>query len=188
VADIYLGLGSNVGDRESHLAHALARLREEASLTGISSVYETDPVGVTDQPRFLNLVVRIASEREPEDLLRLVRAMEAERDRVRTFRNAPRTLDIDVLLFGDRQIRQDGLIVPHPRMNDRGFVLVPLLELDPELLEPGTGRRYADILAMAGDAAGAGITRTVPGEALLGAAGADAPRGDHDGLPEEDHG
>jgi 2-amino-4-hydroxy-6-hydroxymethyldihydropteridine diphosphokinase len=168
VTDVYLGLGSNMGDRESHLAHALARLREETRLTGLSSVYETDPVGVTDQPRFLNMVARIEGDREPDALLRLTRSIEDERHRVRTFRNAPRTLDIDVLLFGDRQVHQEGLTIPHPRMNERPFVLTPLLELDPDLTEPGTGRRYADIFAEGGGVAGAGMLLTMPGEALLG--------------------
>jgi 2-amino-4-hydroxy-6-hydroxymethyldihydropteridine diphosphokinase len=167
VSDVYLGLGSNVGDRAAHLAHALARLGEEARITGLSSVYETDPVGITDQPRFLNMVARIEADLEPEQLLHLARAIEAERHRVRTVRNAPRTLDVDILLFGDRQIRQEGLTVPHPRMNERPFVLAPLLELAPDLTEPGTGRRYADIFAAGGGVSGAGMVLTMSGEALL---------------------
>jgi 2-amino-4-hydroxy-6-hydroxymethyldihydropteridine diphosphokinase len=167
VSDVYLGLGSNVGDRAAHLAHALARLGQEARITGLSSVYETDPVGITDQPRFLNMVARIEADLEPEQLLHLARAIEAERHRVRTVRNAPRTLDVDILLFGDRQIRQEGLAIPHPRMNERPFVLAPLLELAPDLAEPGTGRRYADIFAARGGISGAGMVLTMPGEALL---------------------
>lgn len=177
---VYLGLGSNVGDREAHLAHALGRLQEEDLLTGVSSVYESDPVGVTDQPRFLNMVARVETDREPTDLLLLVRAIEAERDRVREFRNAPRTLDIDILLYGDRQIRQEELTVPHPRMNERPFVLAPLLELDPDITEPGTGRRYSDIFADAGGIAGAGMFLTMPGERLLERGGAEAGGGSDD--------
>lgn len=163
----YLGLGSNVGDREAHLAHALGRLHQEDTLTGVSSVYETDPVGITDQPRFLNMVARVDTGREPTDLLLLVRSIEAERDRVRTFRNAPRTLDIDILLYGERRIRHEELTVPHPRMNERPFVLAPLLELDPDITEPGTGRRYSDIFAAAGGIAGAGMFLAMSGERLL---------------------
>jgi 2-amino-4-hydroxy-6-hydroxymethyldihydropteridine diphosphokinase len=168
VTHVYLALGSNLGDREAHLAHALGRFQEEDTLTGVSSVYETDPVGVTDQPRFLNMIACVETGRTPTDLLLLVRSIEAERDRVRTFRNAPRTLDIDILLYGDRQIRQEELTVPHPRMNERPFVLAPLLELDPDITEPGTGRRYSDIFAAAGGIAGAGMFLTMPGERLLG--------------------
>lgn len=146
MTDVYLGLGSNVGDREAHLAHAVARLQGEGRVTGVSSVYETDPVGYLDQPPFLNLVVRLETAHDPEDLLRRTRDVEAARGRERAFRNAPRTLDIDILLYGDRQLRLEGLTVPHPRMNDRPFVLVPLLELAPGLLEPGTGRPYREVL------------------------------------------
>jgi 2-amino-4-hydroxy-6-hydroxymethyldihydropteridine diphosphokinase len=167
VTDVYLGLGSNVGDRAAHLAHALARLGQEARITGLSSVYETDPVGITDQPRFLNMVARIEVDLEPEELLRLARSIEAERHRVRTVRDAPRTLDMDILLFGDRQIRQEGLTIPHPRMNERPFVLAPLLELAPDLTEPGTARSYADIFAAGGGVSGAGMVLTMPGDALL---------------------
>lgn len=143
----YLALGANLGDRVAHLRHALRRLAEEGGrLTGVSRVYETDPVGFEDQPPFLNLVARLETPLEPEALLDFARRIEGERGRERTFRNAPRTLDIDVLLYGDRRIDRPGLTVPHPRMNERAFVLVPLLELEPALREPGTGRAYADWL------------------------------------------
>lgn len=149
-------------------------------LTGVSSVYESDPVGVTDQPRFLNMVACVETGREPTDLLLMVRAIEAERDRVREFRNAPRTLDIDILLYGDRQIRQEELTVPHPRMSERPFVLAPLLELDPDITEPGTGRRYSDIFADAGGIAGAGMFLAMPGERLLERGRAEAGGGSDD--------
>jgi len=150
VTAVHVGLGSNVGDRERHLAHAIRRLAAETTLTGTSSVYETDPVDNVDQGPFLNMVVRVRTDLEPLAILRLVRTIEAERDRVRTARNAPRTLDIDLLLMGDRRIDMETLTVPHPRMAARPFVLVPLLELDPDIAEPGTGRPYRDLLAAAG--------------------------------------
>jgi 2-amino-4-hydroxy-6-hydroxymethyldihydropteridine diphosphokinase len=164
VTRAFLGLGSNVGSREAHLAHAIHRLAMETRVSGLSSVYETEPVGFAGQGPFLNMVVRLETERSPESLLTLVHAIEAERGRVRTFRDAPRTLDIDVLLFGDREIRLEGLTVPHPRMNGRPFVLVPLLELAPELVEPVTGRSYRDILAGAGGTTG--IERRGPADSL----------------------
>lgn len=154
MTDVFLGLGSNVGDREAHLAHALRRLAAETRLTAVSRVHETEPVGHLDQDRFLNMVARIRTPLDPMALLRLVRAIEGERARVRTFRNAPRTLDIDILLMGDLRVDLETLAVPHPRMAERPFVLVPLLELDPDLTEPGTGRRYSDILADIGGPAG----------------------------------
>jgi 2-amino-4-hydroxy-6-hydroxymethyldihydropteridine diphosphokinase len=153
---VYLGLGSNLGRREDHLAHAIARLQAFArpgTKLAVSSVYETDPVGHLEQPRFLNMVASLETDLEPEALLHRVREIEAERGRERSFRDAPRTLDIDLLLYGDRRVRSRRLTIPHPRMNDRPFVLVPLLELDPDLQEPGTGRRYVDILGQPGQAA-----------------------------------
>lgn len=141
----FLGLGSNVGDRQAHLAHALHQLDALYELTGVSSVWETDPVGYEDQRRFLNLVARIATRASPRELLRTTRKIEAERGRERRFRNAPRTLDIDLLLYGDRVVEEEGLEIPHPRMAERAFVVVPLLELDPGLVDPRTGESYAEM-------------------------------------------
>lgn len=160
MTDAYLGLGSNVGDREAHLAYALRRLAAGTRLTGTSSVYETQPVGQLDQAPFLNMVVRVRTALEPVALLGLIHTIEAERHRVRTIRNAPRTLDIDILLMGDQRIELEGLTVPHPRMAERPFVLVPLLELDPDLTEPGTGRPYQELLAAAGGPVGVVLRTT----------------------------
>lgn len=125
-------------------------------------MYETDPVGYAGQGPFLNMVVRVETGLPPVALLELGRRLEAERGRERTFRNGPRTLDVDILLFGDRSVRAEGLTIPHPRMTARPFVLVPLLELDPELEDPVTGRPYA---AMVEDAP-AGLRRLYPGDRL----------------------
>jgi 2-amino-4-hydroxy-6-hydroxymethyldihydropteridine diphosphokinase len=161
----YLGLGSNVGDRESHLAHALRRLDQDTDLRAVSAVYETEPVGFVDQGPFLNMVARVDTDRRPEELLRLARDVEEERQRARTFRNAPRTLDIDILLYGRRMVRGEGLTIPHPRMHERPFVLVPLLDLDPDLTEPGTGRLYRQLLESAGGATG--VRAVMDGAELL---------------------
>lgn len=162
---VFLGLGSNVGDREGHLTHALRRLDGETDLKAVSAVYETEPVGFVDQGPFLNMVARIETDRGPEELLRLARHIEEERQRARTFRNAPRTLDIDILLYGRRMVRGEGLTIPHPRMHERPFVLVPLLELEPELAEPGTGRPYRELLESTGGAGG--VRPLMDGGALL---------------------
>lgn len=159
----FVGLGSNVGDREAHLAHALRRLAEETDLTAVSSIWETEPVGYADQPSFLNLVARLDTGLEAAELLGLARRIEVERGRERRFRNAPRTLDIDLLLFDDRRISEPGLTVPHPRMRNRWFVLAPLRELDPELRDPVRGDRFADLLP----ADPAGIRRAAPGSTLI---------------------
>jgi len=148
----YLGLGSNVGDRQAHLRGAVAALREHGvEVEAISSLYETEPVGeVLDQPDFLNAVARIRTGLEPEELLYLCKAIEVEQGRMLGGQaHGPRPLDLDLLLLGDLKLETDRLTLPHPQVTSRRFVLEPLLELDPELTLPG-GTRPADALARLG--------------------------------------
>jgi 2-amino-4-hydroxy-6-hydroxymethyldihydropteridine diphosphokinase len=145
----YLGLGSNVGDRASHLRAAIAELRERGvEVEAVSSTYETEPVGdVLDQPDFLNAAIRIRTELEPEALLDLCKEIEAERGRVlNTPRHSPRPLDVDLLLLGDLELETERLTLPHREVTSRRFVLVPLLELDRDLALPG-GTALSDSLA-----------------------------------------
>lgn len=149
----YLGLGSNVGDRWAQLRAAIAALRDSGvAVEAISCAYETEPVGeVLDQPDFLNAAVRIRTVLEPEPLLDLCKRVEAEAGRVAGGRrHGPRPLDIDLLLLGDIALRTDRLELPHPEASSRRFVLVPLLELDPDLTLPD-GTALADSLAALGD-------------------------------------
>jgi 2-amino-4-hydroxy-6-hydroxymethyldihydropteridine diphosphokinase len=143
----YLGLGSNVGDREAHLRAALRLLREHGvEVEATSSLYETEPVGeILDQPDFLNAVVRVGTDLEPDELLDLCKAIEVEQGRMMGGpRHGPRPLDIDVLLIGDLELSNDRLTVPHPEVASRRFVLVPMLELDPALALPdGTRLEHA---------------------------------------------
>jgi 2-amino-4-hydroxy-6-hydroxymethyldihydropteridine diphosphokinase len=143
---VYLGLGSNVGDRESILRAALSAL-ETAGVRVLrrSSVYETEPVGLRDQPWFLNVVAEVQTACAPEPLLDLIQRIEASMGRTRTVRRGPRTLDIDILLYGDRAVTTTRLTVPHPELVSRRFVLEPLAELRPDLILPG-GRTVADVL------------------------------------------
>lgn len=145
----YLGLGSNVGDPAAHLRAAIELLEaERIEVQAVSSAYVTEPVGeILDQPDFLNAAVRIRTELEPEELLDACKRVEAERGR--SFdapRHSPRPLDADLLLLGDLELTTDRLTLPHPEVTTRRFVLVPLLELDPELTLPD-GTRLADALA-----------------------------------------
>ena len=136
----YLGLGSNVGDRESHLRGAIEDLREHGvEVEAVSSLYETEPVGeILDQPDFLNAAVRIRTTLEPEDLLDLCKAIEVEHGRAFGGpRHGPRPIDIDLLLLGDVELSTERLTLPHPQVTSRRFVLAPLLELDPGLRLPG---------------------------------------------------
>jgi 2-amino-4-hydroxy-6-hydroxymethyldihydropteridine diphosphokinase len=131
----YLGLGSNLGDRTRYLAEAIGRLHSGPGIrvATVSSVYESSPAGLAAQPDFLNLVARVATTREPHELLAECLRIEADLGRVRHERWGPRTIDIDLLLYGDRNINDGKLTVPHPRMGERGFVLVPLAEIAPDL-------------------------------------------------------
>ena len=145
VARAYVGLGSNLGDREASLRGALELLGEE--VVAVSSFRETDPVGYLDQPRFLNAAAALETGLGPRALLD--RLLEVERELGRTRdgpRFGPRTIDLDLLLYGDRVIDEPGLVVPHPRLAERRFVLEPLAELDPGLVIPGRGR-VSDLLA-----------------------------------------
>jgi 2-amino-4-hydroxy-6-hydroxymethyldihydropteridine diphosphokinase len=149
VRDGFLGLGSNVGDRRAHLEAAVSALgAHDVEVYGSSGVYETEPVGlVLDQPDFLNACLRVATELDPEGLLDAAKAVEHEVGRAATaMRHGPRVIDVDVLLLGQLRHRSERLELPHHDLAERRFVLVPLLELDPELTLPG-GERLAERLA-----------------------------------------
>jgi len=131
----YLGIGSNLGDRAARLQAAVDGLAAADGVTvaEVSPVYETDPVGGPDQPQYLNAVVAVDTDCTPRELLELAQRLEDAADRVRGERWGPRTLDVDVLLVGDDEVTEPDLVVPHPRMYERAFVMVPLAELDPML-------------------------------------------------------
>jgi 2-amino-4-hydroxy-6-hydroxymethyldihydropteridine diphosphokinase len=148
----YLGLGSNVGDRRANLLAAVGALSSSGVVvTGSSSVYETEPVGlVLDQPNFLNACLRIQTALGPEDLLDVCKAVERAVGReAGGVRHGPRVIDVDLLLLGSIQYESTRLILPHAEVLSRRFVLVPLLELDPDLTAPGRGR-LADALVTLG--------------------------------------
>jgi 2-amino-4-hydroxy-6-hydroxymethyldihydropteridine diphosphokinase len=142
----YIGLGANLGDREANLRAALERLASLGVLR-VSSFRETDPVGVTDQPRFVNAVAELETDLAAGALLERLLEIERElgRDRSREERWGPRTIDLDLLLYGDEEIEEPGLTVPHPRLAERRFVLEPLHKLAPDLVLPD-GRRIRDLL------------------------------------------
>ena len=135
-ATCYLSLGSNLGDREGYLRAALGRLTtlDRVSVTRVSSVYETAPVGLTNQPPFLNLVLELRTSLTPRELLSACQEMENALGRTRDRRWGPRTVDLDILIYGDLTCAEGDLQLPHPRMLDRQFVLVPLAEIAPALL------------------------------------------------------
>ncbi len=145
---VVLGLGSNIGNRLEQLDSAVARLRGILDRLTVSSVYESEPMYVSDQPRFLNLVVAGCSVLEPRALLRRTAVIEADAGRRRDPAqvNGPRPLDIDILLYGDRVVDTDTLQIPHPRLHERRFVLQPLLEIAPSARDPRDGTPLAELL------------------------------------------
>lgn len=145
----YVSLGSNLDDRRRHVEEGVRRLGTESGVRvrGVSRIYETAPEGpVREQPRFLNAVAEIETDLGPEALLDRLLRIEAAEGRERRVRQGPRTLDLDLLIYGDRVLRSDRLQVPHPRMCERRFVLEPLAELAPELVIPGDGRTVRQAL------------------------------------------
>ena len=135
---VCLGLGSNLGDRRENLLSALRLLdtMEGMRILEISSVYETEPWGVTEQPDFLNLVALLSTTRDPRGVLTACEEVEKKLGRVRAERWGPRVIDVDILLYDDLELEEEDLVIPHPRMLERDFVMVPLRELDPPVLLP----------------------------------------------------
>src|SRR5574340_1611992 len=138
----FIGLGSNLEDPRSQLLRAFAELDRlpDTRLVARSSLYRSAPVGYTDQPDFVNAVAKIGTTLAPQALLQALLQIEHRHGRERSFRNAPRTLDLDVLLYGAAHFHEEGLELPHPRMHERAFVLLPLLEIASDTVIPGRGR------------------------------------------------
>ena len=134
----YVSLGSNIGDRLYYLQQAVRLLGETESVEVVkmSSIYETDPVGYKDQAAFLNIVVELRTTLLPQELLKKCNEIEAELGRTREVHWGPRTVDLDILLYNEENVKTDNLIIPHPRMTERGFVLIPLVELNAALVDP----------------------------------------------------
>ena len=135
---VYIGIGSNLGNRQNHCEWAIEQLRQLPStqVTKISSFFETEPVELEDQHWFINAVVEIQTDLSPEELLASCRSLEESLGRVRAVRYGPRTIDLDLLFYGQQVMNTEELTLPHPRLHERQFVLIPLVEIAPDLFHP----------------------------------------------------
>src|SRR3990172_892228 len=146
----YIALGANLGDRHGNLIAAIDRLRQHVTLIDLSAVYETEPWGIVDQPRFLNAACAVETDLPPRDVLALLKSIEADLGRQPSVRYGPPTIDLDLLLYGDAVVDDPDLGVPHPRLAERAFVLVPLAEIAPATVHPILRVSIPDLAARVG--------------------------------------
>jgi 2-amino-4-hydroxy-6-hydroxymethyldihydropteridine diphosphokinase len=144
---VYLGLGSNLGNRQKNLDMALELLSQRLQIKKVSSIFETEPMGNTDQPKFLNLVCQVQTILQPEGLLTLGKGIELKMGRAAVHeKDSPRIIDIDILLYGDLVMTTEKLTIPHPRLTEREFVLAPLADIAPEAVHPVNGKTVKELL------------------------------------------
>jgi 2-amino-4-hydroxy-6-hydroxymethyldihydropteridine diphosphokinase len=144
---VYLALGSNLGDRLANLKQAIASLTPQMDVKAKSQVYETPPWGYVDQPKFLNQVIRAKTYLEPEPLLKHLKRLEVALGRQESVPNGPRLIDIDILFYDELILYSPALVIPHPRLHERAFVLLPLMDLDPDLVHPVNKKSVREMIA-----------------------------------------
>lgn len=165
---VYLSLGSNVGDRMENLRKALQLLgqQERVRVGAASRIYETEPIGIVEQPTFLNMAVEIETELAPLEFLKAIKGVEAEMGRIPSARWGPRLIDIDIVLWDDRVVEHDALVIPHPEFRSRAFVLKPLAEIAGDAVDPVSGKSVEELASETG--AQGWVRRYEPAEAASG--------------------
>jgi len=145
---VYLALGSNLGNRLANLKQAVAALSPQMELKAKSHVYETPPWGYKDQPKFLNQVIKVRTYLEPEQLFKHIKRLEVTLGRRASFQNGPRLIDIDILFYDDLVLNTPSLVIPHPRLHERGFVLLPLMDIDSGLVHPVNKKSVREMVTL----------------------------------------
>lgn len=145
MARVFVGIGSNLGNKEGNIRNSIKLMKEKCKVLKSSSLFETEPVGYKNQDRFINCAVEIETKLRPLELLDFFQSIEKRLKRAKTMRNGPRTIDLDVLFYDDLIINEKNLVIPHPRLHERLFVLEPLKEIAPELVHPVLNKRIEDI-------------------------------------------
>lgn len=147
MAIAYIGIGSNLGNRQENCLHAIELLEEKGIIVKKRSfMHETEPWGVKDQPRFINMTIEIETGLEPKEFLRILKNVERELGREKSFKWGPRSIDLDILLFDDLVLKEDDLEIPHPFMHERDFVLKPLCEIAPDRIHPVLKKKICDLV------------------------------------------
>ena len=146
---VYLGLGSNLGNRFLNIKQAIFSLAEKSSVLEISSIDETDPVDIEDQPKFLNCALKVKTSLAPEELLKFTQGIEKDMGRVKTIDKGPRLIDIDILFYEDRIVDESGLRIPHPRLHERRFVLKSMAEISPDYNHPVLKKTMSELFRTA---------------------------------------
>ncbi len=148
---IYFGLGTNLGVREDNLRAAIREISKDFTIEKSSPIYESEPVGVVNQPKFLNMVLRTFTDIAAHDVLARLKEIEKRLGRVKSEINGPRLIDIDILFYGDAVIETNDLVIPHPRLQERAFVMVPMMDVAPELMHPIFKKSIRELSAALGD-------------------------------------
>jgi len=148
---VFISIGSNLGDKEAYCRKAAEEMASFSDIVKLSSLYETEPVENQDQPNFINAAIQISTELSPHELLKVLNGIENKLGRVRQEKRGPRTMDLDIIFYGNLIVEDDDLIIPHPRAHIRKFVLVPVCEIDPELIYPGLGVTLIEVLQQIAD-------------------------------------